>query len=146
MNIDWPALRAAAADGGRARVRPVLAAARRRGRAGRRRARRHRLQRGERLVRADPVRRVRPGLGAARGRAAGRLVAVSVVAGDGAPLVPCGRCRQLLLEAGGPGLLLDADGGPRPLGELLPGAFTGADLADRRDERRALRRCLTPST
>ena len=36
------------------------------------------------------------------------LVAVSVVAADGAPLVPCGRCRQLLLEAGGPGLLLDA--------------------------------------
>ena len=34
---------------------------------------------------------------------AGRLVAVSVVAADGAPLVPCGRCRQLLLEAGGPG-------------------------------------------
>jgi cytidine deaminase len=62
-----------------------------------------------------------------------RLVAVSVVAGDGAPLVPCGRCRQLLLEAGGPDLLLDADGGPRPLGELLPGAFTGGDLADRRE-------------
>jgi cytidine deaminase len=65
---------------------------------------------------------------------ADRLVAVSVVAGDGAPLVPCGRCRQLLLEAGGPELLLDADGGPRPLGELLPGAFTGGDLAVRRDE------------
>jgi cytidine deaminase len=64
----------------------------------------------------------------------GRLVAVSVVAGDGAPLVPCGRCRQLLMEAGGPGLLLDADGGPRPLAELLPGAFTGTDLAGRRDE------------
>jgi cytidine deaminase len=64
---------------------------------------------------------------------AGPLVAVSVVAGDGAPLVPCGRCRQLLLEAGGPELLLDADGGPRPLGELLPGAFTPADLASRRD-------------
>ena len=61
-----------------------------------------------------------------------RLVAVSVVAGDGAPLVPCGRCRQLLLEAGGPGLLLDADGGPRELGELLPGAFTGTDLTARR--------------
>ena len=61
-----------------------------------------------------------------------RLVAVSVVAGDGAPLVPCGRCRQLLLEAGGPELLLDADGGPRRLGDLLPSAFTGADLADRR--------------
>src|SRR5487761_1403423 len=60
------------------------------------------------------------------------LTAVAVVAGDGAPLVPCGRCRQLLLEAGGPDLLLDADGGPRTLGELLPGAFTGGDLAVRR--------------
>jgi cytidine deaminase len=63
---------------------------------------------------------------------AARLIAVSVVAGDGAPLVPCGRCRQLLLEAGGPGLLLDSDGDPRPLGELLPDAFTGTDLAERR--------------
>src|SRR5579863_8258508 len=61
------------------------------------------------------------------------LVAVSVLAGDGAPLVPCGRCRQLLLEAGGPGLLLDSDGGPRQLGELLPDAFTGTDLAERRN-------------
>jgi cytidine deaminase len=64
---------------------------------------------------------------------AGPLVAVSVVAGDGAPLVPCGRCRQLLLEAGGPDLLLDADPGPRPLGDLLPAAFGAGDLADRRD-------------
>jgi cytidine deaminase len=64
---------------------------------------------------------------------AARLTAVSVVAGDGAPLVPCGRCRQLLLEAGGPGLLLDSDGGPRQLGDLLPDAFTGTDLAERRD-------------
>jgi cytidine deaminase len=63
----------------------------------------------------------------------GRLVAVSVVAGDGAPLVPCGRCRQLLLEAGGPELLLDADGGPLQLGDLLPGAFTGTELAGRRE-------------
>jgi len=63
----------------------------------------------------------------------GRLTAVSVVAGDGEPLVPCGRCRQLLLEAGGPGLLLDTEAGPRELGELLPGAFTGTDLSARRD-------------
>ena len=63
----------------------------------------------------------------------GRLVAVSVVAADGAPLVPCGRCRQLLLEAGGPGLLLDAEGGPCELGSLLPSAFTGSDLTARRD-------------
>lgn len=66
---------------------------------------------------------------------AARLVAVSVVAGDGAPLVPCGRCRQLLLEAGGPGLLIDAEPGPRPLGDLLPEAFTGTDLAERRERR-----------
>jgi len=71
---------------------------------------------------------------AQRAAGAGALVAVSVVAGDGAPLVPCGRCRQLLLEAGGPDLLLDADGGPRPLGELLPGAFTGGDLSARRED------------
>jgi cytidine deaminase len=62
-----------------------------------------------------------------------RLVAVSVVAADGAPLAPCGRCRQLLMEAGGPGLLVDTDDGPRELGELLPWAFTDADVAARRD-------------
>jgi cytidine deaminase len=63
-----------------------------------------------------------------------RLVAVSVVAGDGAPLTPCGRCRQLLFEHGGPELLLDMGKGvpPRALGELLPGAFDGDALADRR--------------
>ncbi len=68
---------------------------------------------------------------AQRAAAAGPLVAVSVVAADGAPLVPCGRCRQLLLEAGGPDLLLDADGAPVRLGDLLPNAFTGSDLASR---------------
>jgi cytidine deaminase len=62
---------------------------------------------------------------------AGPLVAVSVVAADGAPLMPCGRCRQLLLEAGGPDLMLDADTAPLRLGDLLPGAFTGSDLASR---------------
>ena len=61
------------------------------------------------------------------------LVAVAVVAGDGDPLLPCGRCRQLLLEAGGPDLLVDTAGGPVPLAELLPAAFGGADLSARRD-------------
>src|SRR5262249_60912802 len=32
----------------------------------------------------------------------GILAAVSVVSGDGQPLLPCGRWRQLLIEAGGP--------------------------------------------
>jgi cytidine deaminase len=61
------------------------------------------------------------------------LVAVAVVAGDGDPLLPCGRCRQLLLEAGGPELLVDTSGGPVPLAELLPAAFGGADLPARRE-------------
>ena len=77
--------------------------------------------------------------GPAAGSGAGappRLVAVAVVAGDGAPLLPCGRCRQLLLEAGGPGLLVDTDGGPVELDALLPAAFTGTDLAQRRDPQR----------
>jgi cytidine deaminase len=74
--------------------------------------------------------------GAGTGAGAGtgpRLVAVAVVAGDGDPLLPCGRCRQLLLEAGGPALLVDTAGGPVPLAELLPAAFGGADLSARRD-------------
>jgi cytidine deaminase len=61
------------------------------------------------------------------------LVAVAVVAGDGQPLLPCGRCRQLLLEAGGPALLVDTADGPVPLTELLPSAFGGPDLSARRD-------------
>jgi cytidine deaminase len=61
------------------------------------------------------------------------LIAVAIVAGDGDPLLPCGRCRQLLLEAGGPSLLVDTASGPRPLAELLPAAFGGADLSARRE-------------
>ena len=45
------------------------------------------------------------------------------------PLLPCGRCRQLLWEAGGAGLLVDVgDADPRPLAELLPYAFGPEDL------------------
>ena len=65
----------------------------------------------------------------------GPLVAVAIVAGDGAPLLPCGRCRQLLLEAGGSRLLVDTSGGPVELSALLPAAFGPADLEARRDER-----------
>jgi cytidine deaminase len=63
----------------------------------------------------------------------GALAAVSVVSGDGRRLLPCGRCRQLLLEAGGPGLLVDTDDGPTELGRLLPSAFSGTDLPEARD-------------
>jgi cytidine deaminase len=71
----------------------------------------------------------------ASGARAGALQAVAIVAGDGQPLLPCGRCRQLLLEAGGPDLLVDTAEGPVELKVLLPAAFTGADLAARRETR-----------
>jgi cytidine deaminase len=58
----------------------------------------------------------------------GRLVALSCVAADGAPLMPCGRCRQVLFEHGGPELLIDRPDGPRRLADLLPDAFGPADL------------------
>jgi cytidine deaminase len=72
---------------------------------------------------------------AARPDGPARLLAVSIVAGDGKPLLPCGRCRQLLLEAGGGGLLVDTADGPVELDVLLPAAFTGTDLSQRRDTR-----------
>jgi cytidine deaminase len=58
----------------------------------------------------------------------GRLVAVSIVDADGRPLTPCGRCRQLLMESGGPELLIDSEDGPRRLDSLLPEAFSSEDL------------------
>ena len=58
----------------------------------------------------------------------GRLIALSCVAADGAVLMPCGRCRQVLLEHGGPNMLIDHPRGPRPLGDLLPDAFDPDDL------------------
>jgi cytidine deaminase len=61
----------------------------------------------------------------------GRLVALAVVAGDGRPLAPCGRCRQLLHEHGGGDLLLDGRDGPVRLGELLPDAFGPDDVQAR---------------
>lgn len=60
----------------------------------------------------------------------GRLVAVAIVSGSGAPCSPCGRCRQLLYEHGGPDCLVDGDGSPRPMSELLPGGFTPDRLAE----------------
>ncbi|WP_236981331.1 MULTISPECIES: cytidine deaminase [Mycobacterium] len=53
----------------------------------------------------------------------GRLLALACVDGDGAPLMPCGRCRQVLFEHGGPEMLVDHADGPRRLGDLLPEAF-----------------------
>ncbi len=58
----------------------------------------------------------------------GKLVAVSCVGGDGQPLMPCGRCRQLLWENGGPECLLMTPEGVLPMARVLPQAFGRADL------------------
>jgi cytidine deaminase len=61
----------------------------------------------------------------------GRLVAVSCVDGHGSPLMPCGRCRQLLWENGGPDMLLETPKGVLPMSEVLPQAFGPDDLVER---------------
>jgi len=53
----------------------------------------------------------------------GRLTHFTCVDGKGDILVPCGRCRQLLYEFGGPGLLVETPAGILPLSEMLPQAF-----------------------
>ncbi|MFJ5232854.1 cytidine deaminase [Kitasatospora sp. NPDC088391] len=53
----------------------------------------------------------------------GRLVAFTCVDGGGELLMPCGRCRQLLYEHGGPDLLVDLPSGVAPMSEVLPDAF-----------------------
>jgi cytidine deaminase len=54
----------------------------------------------------------------------GTLVALVCVDGQGSILMPCGRCRQLLLEHGGPEMLIAHPSGARRLDELLPDAFS----------------------
>src|SRR6476469_1222516 len=59
----------------------------------------------------------------------GRLVAVACVGGDGQPLMPCGRCRQLLWEHGGAEMLIETvSRGIVPVREVLPDAFGPDDL------------------
>ena len=58
----------------------------------------------------------------------GRLVAVYCVGGDGAALMPCGRCRQLLWEHGGGTCLLMTPEGILPMKAVLPQAFGREDL------------------
>lgn len=58
----------------------------------------------------------------------GRLVALVCVDATGGPLMPCGRCRQLLSEHAAPGMLVRSADGPIPMSDLLPRAFGTADL------------------
>lgn len=59
----------------------------------------------------------------------GRLTAFACVDARGATIMPCGRCRQLLWEHGGPGLLVETPQGVVPMTEVLPQAFGPQDLA-----------------
>ena len=59
----------------------------------------------------------------------GRLTHGLCVGGDGRVIMPCGRCRQLLYEAGGPDLLYLTVSGVRPMSEVLPDAF-GSEALD----------------
>jgi cytidine deaminase len=60
----------------------------------------------------------------------GRLTHFVCVNGDGEVIMPCGRCRQLLFEHGGPGLLLLTVSGVRRMEAVLPDAFGPASLDD----------------
>lgn len=127
MEIDWPELRAAAIDAMRGAYAPyskfpVGAAA---------------LVSDGRIVRGCNVENASYGLtlcaecglvSALHASGGGQLVALSCVDAAGEALMPCGRCRQLLWEHGGPRCLVDASTGPIPMSELLPYAFDYRDL------------------
>lgn len=63
----------------------------------------------------------------------GRLTHFVCVNGDGEVIMPCGRCRQLLFEHGGPSLELLTVRGVRRMDEVLPDAFGPAALSDYAD-------------
>jgi cytidine deaminase len=58
----------------------------------------------------------------------GRLVAVSCVDANGTALMPCGRCRQLLWENGGPECLVMSPDGVMTMADVLPLAFGAEDI------------------
>ena len=67
----------------------------------------------------------------------GRLRAVACVDQHGAPLMPCGRCRQLLWEHGSPTALIATPQGVLTFAEILPQAFGPEDLVERAEDRDA---------
>jgi cytidine deaminase len=63
----------------------------------------------------------------------GRLVAFACVDGRGEALMPCGRCRQLLYEHSAEGMLLATVSGIRTIDEVLPDAFGPRTLSAYRE-------------
>jgi cytidine deaminase len=62
-----------------------------------------------------------------------RMVAIAATDQYARRLTPCGRCRQILMEHGGPDLLVDALPEARPMRELLPDWFGPEDLPSEMD-------------
>ena len=60
----------------------------------------------------------------------GRLIAAWCVDGNGNTLMPCGRCRQLLYEHGGPNMLMMTPEGVQTMAQILPQAFGPQDLSE----------------
>ena len=128
MDIDWPALRAAAAD---AALRAYAPYSRLRvGAAG--------LTCDGRVVTGCNVENASFGLtlcaecalvSSLHMTGGGRLVAFTCVDGNGDALMPCGRCRQLLFEHSAEGMLLETVSGIRTIDEVIPDAFGPRTLA-----------------
>jgi cytidine deaminase len=127
MEIDWTELRVAATDAMRGAYAPysmfpVGAAA---------------LVDDGRIVRGCNVENASYGLtlcaecglvSALHTSGGGRLVALSCVDSAGEPLMPCGRCRQLLWEHGGPDLVVETPEGIKTMFDVLPLAFGKENL------------------
>ena len=58
----------------------------------------------------------------------GKLVAFTCVDANSNVLMPCGRCRQLLVEHAAPGMILETISGLKTMAEVLPDAFTRDEL------------------
>ena len=89
---------------------------------------RDRLQRRERRVRRRACARSAAWSRTLHITGGGRLTHVVCVNGEGEVIMPCGRCRQLLCENGGPDLLLWTVSGVKRMDEVLPDAFGPDDL------------------
>ena len=61
----------------------------------------------------------------------GRLTHFVCVNKDEEIIMPCGRCRQLLWEHGGPDLMVETVSGVKQMSEVLPDAFGPDDLVAR---------------
>lgn len=65
----------------------------------------------------------------------GRIRAFACVDGQGTPLMPCGRCRQLLYEFRAPDMQLMTAHGVRSIEDVLPDAFGPQNLEPPGEER-----------